>query len=49
VPGLNSPFDPTAAKMAEEDNIEVVIMNGKSIENLERCLSGESFSGTIIS
>jgi len=48
-PGLNSPFDPIASKMAEEEGIEVVIMNGKPIDNLAKCLNGEKFLGTIIS
>jgi len=48
-PGLNSPFDPIASKMAEEDGIEVIIMNGKPIDNLAKCLNGEKFLGTIIS
>ncbi|MEI6580998.1 MAG: UMP kinase [bacterium] len=48
-PGLNSPFDPIASKMAEEEGIEVIIMNGKPIDNLRKCLDGEQFLGTIIS
>ena len=48
VPGLNFPFDPIAAKEAEESMIEVVIMNGKPIDNLTKCLNGESFQGTVI-
>ncbi len=47
-PGLNSPFDPIASKMAEELGLEVVIMNGKPIENFKKYLNGESFQGTII-
>ena len=47
-PGLNSPFDPIASKMAEEEGIEVIIMNGKPIDNLAKCLNGEKFLGTII-
>jgi len=46
--GLNSPFDPVASKMAEEEGIEVAIMNGKPIDNLANYLNGEKFSGTII-
>ncbi len=46
---LNSPFDPIASKDAEEAGIEVVIMNGKPIDNLAKCLNGEKFAGTIIS
>ena len=48
-PGLNSPFDPIASKMAQEEGMTVFIMNGKSIENLDKCLSGEKFMGTTIS
>lgn len=47
-PGLNSPFDPTAAKAAEEAGIEVAIMNGKPIDNLKKYLAGEKFAGTEI-
>src|SRR3989338_5737845 len=45
---LSSPFDPVASELAEREGMEVVIMNGKPIENLEKCLNGESFLGTII-
>ena len=47
-PGLSTPFDPSASKMAEEENIEVLILNGKNIPNLIKCLNGESFVGTRI-
>jgi len=47
-PGLNSPFDPIASKQAEEAGIEVIIMNGKPIDNLIKCLNGEKFLGTVI-
>ena len=47
--GLNTPFDPVASKAAEEDGIEVVIMNGKPIGNLAKYLNGEKFLGTKIS
>ncbi len=47
--GLNSPFDPTASEMAEKEGIEVVIMNGKPIDNLAKFLNGEKFLGTVIS
>jgi uridylate kinase len=48
-PGLSSPFDPIASKMAEEEGMEVVIMNGKPIDNLANYLNEEKFMGTIIS
>lgn len=47
-PGLNVPFDPVASKMAEESGIEVVIMNGKPIDNFAKYLKGEKFAGTRI-
>lgn len=47
-PGLNAPFDPIASKNAEKQGLEVFIMNGKKIKNLEKCFKGEKFSGTII-
>lgn len=47
-PGLNAPFDPIAAKRAEELNLEVVIMNGKNIENLKHYLDGDVFIGSVI-
>ena len=48
-PGLNSPFDPIASKMAQEHGLEVAIMNGKPIENLANYLDGKEFLGTTIS
>jgi uridylate kinase len=48
-PGLSTPFDPIASKIAEEEKIEVLILNGKNISNLEKCLKGEDFIGTRIS
>ncbi|HEV7702175.1 MAG TPA: UMP kinase [Candidatus Paceibacterota bacterium] len=45
---LSTPFDPIASKDAEEAGIEVVIMNGKPIDNLANYLNGEKFLGTVI-
>jgi uridylate kinase len=47
-PGLNTPFDPIASKMAETENMEVSILDGTSISNIEVCLNGEKFKGTQI-
>jgi uridylate kinase len=47
--GLNSPFDPIAAKEAESLGIEVAIMNGRNTENLKNYLDGKEFIGTTIS
>lgn len=48
-PGLSSPFDPVASKMAEESGIVVIIMNGRPIANLANCLNRQKFVGTVIS
>ncbi|MFA6300829.1 MAG: UMP kinase [Candidatus Paceibacterota bacterium] len=47
-PGLNSPFDPIASKIAEEEGMTVVMLNGKPVDNLAKYLKGENFLGTII-
>jgi uridylate kinase len=47
--GLNTPFDPIASKEAEKLGLEVAIMNGDNLENLNRYLDGKSFEGTVIS
>ena len=47
-PSLNAPFDPIAAKKAQELGLEVVIMNGKNIANLKNCLAGKKFKGTVV-
>jgi uridylate kinase len=47
-PGTNVPFDPIAAREAETLYYEVVILNGKNIENLKSYFDGNSFVGTVI-
>ncbi len=47
-PGLNVPFDPIASREAERLKMEVVIINGRKIKNLERYLKGKNFIGTKI-
>jgi len=47
-PGLNSPFDPLAAKAAQKYNIEVLVANGKKLNNLENILRNKGFKGTTI-
>lgn len=45
-PGLSSPFDPIAARDAEKNGIEVAIINGAKLKNLEKYLTGRPFTGT---
>lgn len=47
-PGLNTPFDPVAARVARKQGLKVAII-GKSLENLSRFLNGNEFRGTLIS
>lgn len=47
-PGMSAPFDPVASKLAQEENMQVILTNGKNIENLNALLSGEDFEGTVI-
>ncbi len=47
-PGMNAPFDPIAAKLAEEEGMEVSILNGRNLKNLQSALKGSAFVGTVI-
>jgi len=47
-PGLSTPFDPIAAKLAEKLKIRVFIIKGTEIKNFEKVLLGEKFQGTTI-
>lgn len=47
-PGLNVPFDPIAAKQAHKLGLEVAVINGKKLVELENYLSGREFVGTKI-
>ncbi len=48
-PGLSSPFDPVAAKKADELGLEVAIINGEKLSELKNYLEEKPFAGTIIS
>lgn len=48
-PGLSSPFDPVAARRAEELGLEVAVINGAHLTELEHYLDSEDFVGTRIS
>lgn len=47
-PGMSAPFDPVAAKLAQESGITVAVL-GASVENLENYLDKKDFEGTVIS
>ncbi len=48
-PGLSSPFDPVAAREAERLGIEVAVINGNNLVELDNYLTGKPFVGTKIS
>lgn len=47
-PRMNKPFDPIASREAQKLGLEVAILNGKKLANLEKYLDGEKFNGTVI-
>ncbi len=47
-PGLSAPFDPVAARTAMQHNLEVTIVNGQNISEIENYLDGKPFIGTRI-
>lgn len=47
-PGLNMPFDPIAAKLAEEHGLTVKVMHGGDLTNIQAAINGGPFTGTII-
>lgn len=47
-PGLNAPFDPIAAKKAQELGVKVVVMSGDDFDNIENYFAGKPFIGTTI-
>lgn len=48
-PGLSSPFDPVASREAEKLKLQVAVINGKKLHELDKFIAGESFIGTLIS
>ena len=47
-PGLNLPFDPIASREARAAGIEVAVINGSNLGEVEKYLSGEPFIGSVI-
>lgn len=47
IPGMHAPFDPVAAKRAEEIGVKVVVLNN-NFDNLEKYFKNEPFVGTVI-
>ena len=47
-PGLKSPVDPIAAKLAQSLKLEAIVARGTDLENMENILRGKKFRGTLI-
>lgn len=47
-PGMRSPVDPVAARLAAKLKMEVIIVKGTDLKNLENVLTGKKFKGTTI-
>lgn len=47
-PGMNVPFDPVASSMAAVEKMEVAILNGDDLQNVENYILGKKFVGTVI-
>lgn len=48
IPGIHAPFDPVAAKKAQDVGVKVIVLNGYNFENLENYFNGKKFIGTVI-
>lgn len=48
MPGEHMPFDSVAAKLASEQKLRVLYLNGKNLENAETAMNGQEFVGTVI-
>jgi len=47
-PGLNTPFDPIAARLADEENLTVLVMAGTDLDNLNQAITKGEFVGTVL-
>ena len=47
-PRMNTPFDPVAAKLAEQNKIRVLVLDGRDMDNLRNAIEGKDFIGTTI-
>jgi len=47
-PGLSSPFDPIASKEADKNKLQVAVINGKKLHELDNFLNNKPFVGSLI-
>ncbi len=47
-PGAHLPFDPRAIEEAEHTDLSLAVINGHYLDEVERCLDGKSFIGSLV-
>jgi uridylate kinase len=47
-PGMNTPFDPIASKLAQNLGVTVKILNGRQLDNVAKALDDKPFIGSTI-
>jgi uridylate kinase len=47
IPGMNTPFDPIATKLAAKSKLRLVLL-GKNLRNLKKYLDGKKFKGSVV-
>jgi len=47
-PGLSTPFDPIASRLAKKHNKQVIVADGKNLKNFQNILLNKTFKGTTI-
>ncbi|MFH1193986.1 MAG: UMP kinase [bacterium] len=48
IPGANLPFDLIASREAQKLGLELILANGKKIDNLTKIIKGDKFIGSIV-
>jgi uridylate kinase len=48
MPGLSTPFDPVATRLAKKLKLRVKIIKAENLENLKNTIEGKNFKGTVI-
>jgi len=47
-PNLSGPFDPIATKLGGENDLRLVVINGRNMSNLKKLFSEQEFTGTFV-
>ena len=47
-PGMKTPIDPVAARLAQKRGLEAIEIDGRNFSNFENLLDGKNFKGTVV-